>query len=58
MAIGIRNSVLTAHAMQSAEKIGKVEVDYGQTSCRTLDADAYIDKTLVHREKKAKKKKT
>ena len=56
IAIGIRNPILTARAMQSAERIGKVEVDHGQTSCKTPDATAYIEKTLLYREKKAKKK--
>ncbi|MBT3336978.1 MAG: DNA alkylation repair protein [Anaerolineae bacterium] len=57
IAIGIRNSLLTARAMQSAEKIGKVEVDHGQTSCKTPDAAGYIEKTLAYREKKKTKKK-
>ena len=56
IAIGIRNPVLTAHAMQAAERIGLVDVDHGQTSCKTPDAVAYIEKTLAYREKKAKKK--
>jgi 3-methyladenine DNA glycosylase AlkD len=57
IAIGIRNPALTARAKAVAEKIGKVEVDHGQTSCKTPDAVGYIDKTLAYREKKAKKKK-
>lgn len=56
IAIGIRNPALTARAMQAAEKIGVVDVDHGQTSCKTPDAAGYIEKTLAYREKKAKKK--
>jgi 3-methyladenine DNA glycosylase AlkD len=57
IAIGIRTPLLTTHAMESAEKIGVVEVDHGQTSCKTPDAAGYIEKTLAYREKKARKKK-
>ena len=52
IAIGIRNPVLTAQAMIVAEKIGKVDVDHGQTSCKTPDAVDYIEKTLAYRKKK------
>ena len=55
IAIGIRNPLLTAQAMWAAEKIGTVDVDHGQTSCKTPDAAAYIEKTLAYREKKARK---
>lgn len=57
IAIGIRNPLLTTRAMESAGKIGAVEVDHGQTSCKTPDAVGYIEKTLAYREKKARKKK-
>ncbi len=57
IAIGIRNPYLTERARQAAEKIGVVEVDHGQTSCKTPDAASYIEKTLAYREKKARKKK-
>jgi 3-methyladenine DNA glycosylase AlkD len=55
--IGIRNEKLTDKALAAAAKIGKVEVDHGNTSCKTPDAAAYIHKTLEHRKKKGKTKK-
>ena len=56
IAIGIRNPELTEKAKVVAEKIGKVEVDHGQTSCKTPDAVGYIEKTLAYRKKKESKK--
>jgi 3-methyladenine DNA glycosylase AlkD len=56
IAIGIRNDKLRKRALAAAKKIGKVEVDHGQTSCQTPDASAYIAKVLDYRRKKAEKK--
>ena len=42
IAIGMRNSGLKAAALSAAKRIGKVEVDHGQTSCKTPDAAEYI----------------
>jgi len=53
--LGIRNSKLEKKARAAAKKIGKVEVDHGQTSCQTPAAAAYMTKTLEYRKKKAKK---
>lgn len=53
IAIGIRNPGLQAKATAAAERIGKVEVDHGETSCRTPDAAAYIRKTAERRERRA-----
>ena len=55
IAIGIRNPVLEKKAIAAAKKIGKVEVDHGETSCKTPDAAAYIRKT-VERNKQRKKR--
>ena len=55
IAIGVRNPVLTKKALSVAGRIGRVEVDHGETSCKTPDAGPYIKKTLAHRDKKAKK---
>ena len=52
--IGGRNAALRTAATAAAKRIGKVEVDHGDTACKTPDAAAYIRKTLAHREKKAK----
>lgn len=55
IAIGIRNPVLERKALSAAEKIGKVEVDHGETSCKTPDAADYIRRT-VERKKQSKKR--
>ena len=55
IAIGIRNPVLERKALSAAEKIGKVEVDHGETSCKTPDAADYIRRT-VERKKQRKKR--
>jgi len=48
IAIGVYKPSLTKAAMAAATRIGKVDVDHGQTSCKTPDAAAYIEKTLKH----------
>ncbi|PAW81693.1 MAG: DNA alkylation repair protein [Pedosphaera sp. Tous-C6FEB] len=55
IAIGVRNSKLEQLAVAAAKRIGKVEVDHGDTSCRTPDAVAYIAKTKAHRAERGKK---
>lgn len=55
IAIGIRNPVLEKKALSAAKKIGKVDVDHGETSCKTPDAAEYIRKT-VERNKQRKKR--
>jgi len=52
--IGIRNSKLMKKAVAAAKRIGKVEVDHGETSCKTPDARGYIEKTVVYRISKGK----
>jgi 3-methyladenine DNA glycosylase AlkD len=46
--IGVRPG-LTKETLAAAKRIGTVEVDHGDTSCKTPDAGAYIKKTLAHR---------
>ena len=46
IAIGIYKPDLTEAALECADRIGKVEVDHGDTSCKTPDARAYIVKAL------------
>lgn len=53
IAIGIRNDVLEKQALSAAARIGKVEVDHGETGCKTPDAADYIRRTLKHRRQKA-----
>ena len=52
IAIGIRNSQLEHLALAAARRIGKVEVDHGETGCQTPDAAEYIRKTLARRNQK------
>ena len=52
VAIGVRNPSLTKAALKVAKNIGKVEVDHGETSCKTPDAASHIQKTLEHRRRK------
>jgi hypothetical protein len=46
--IGCRNAALRKAALAAAKRIGKVEVDHGDTACKTPDAAAYIEKTWAH----------
>jgi 3-methyladenine DNA glycosylase AlkD len=49
IAVGLRNPKLRQRVLAAAGRIGKVEVDHGDTSCKTPDAAAYIAKTLASR---------
>lgn len=53
IAIGGRNAKLKKRALAAAKKIGKVEVDHGETSCQTPAAAAYIEKIWAHKAKRA-----
>ncbi len=55
IAIGCRNAKLEKLAVAAAQRIGKVEVDHGETGCKTPDAAAYIAKTWARRAKKGKR---
>jgi hypothetical protein len=46
IAIGVYKPALRKKAIDAARRIGKVEVDHGETSCKTPDAVAYIEKAL------------
>lgn len=52
IAIGIRNPGLEKKAIAAAERIGKVEVDHGETGCKTPDAVPYIRRAVERRQKK------
>ena len=56
IAIGARNDALEQKALAVAAQIGQVEVDHGETSCKTPDAAAYIRKTRERQRAKASKK--
>lgn len=53
IAIGVRSASLRKLALSAAKRIGKVEVDHGDTNCKTPDAAAYIAKTVDHRRRMA-----
>ena len=46
--IGGRNAALRKAATAAAKRIGKVEVDHGDTSCKTPDAADYIARSWAH----------
>jgi 3-methyladenine DNA glycosylase AlkD len=47
IAIGIYRPKLRTKAIAAARRIGKVEVDHGETSCKTPDAESYILKAAA-----------
>jgi 3-methyladenine DNA glycosylase AlkD len=55
ISIGGYRPALRADALAVAKDIGKVDVDHGQTSCKTPDAGPYIRK-MAKRKTKAKRK--
>lgn len=48
IAIGCRNAALRAAATAAAQRIGKVDIDMGDTACKTPDAAVYIAKAWEH----------
>jgi len=52
--IGVRNEEMRKQALGVAKAVGRVEVDHGETACKTPDAGAYIFKVMAHRRKMRK----
>ena len=48
IAIGGRSKALNKRALEIAAKIGPVEVDYGDTSCKAPDAITYLKKSKIN----------
>jgi 3-methyladenine DNA glycosylase AlkD len=48
IAIGGRSAALRKAALAAARRIGKVEVDHGDTACKTPEAGPYIEKLWAH----------
>ncbi|HEV8111732.1 MAG TPA: DNA alkylation repair protein [Planctomycetota bacterium] len=46
--IGCRSRALRKAALAAAKRIGKVEIDHGDTACKTPDAAQYIEKCWAH----------
>ncbi len=55
IAIGMRNPELQRQATTAAKRIGVVEVDHGETGCKTPDAVAYIKKAVARKRARSKK---
>lgn len=49
IAIGLRSASLQKKAIAAARRIGTVEVDHGETNCKTPDAEAYIVKAAARK---------
>ena len=49
---GMRNQHLRALAQSAARRIGRVQVDRGETNCRTPDAFDYIERAHQRRSRK------
>ncbi len=56
ISLGLRNSKLEKKALAVARRIGTVDVDHGETGCKTPDAAEYIARTKAYRASKVKKK--
>lgn len=54
IAIGGSRPVLREPALAAAERIGTVEVDHGETGCKTPDAASYIE--TMHRRRREREK--
>lgn len=52
IAIGGYRASLRARAIAAAKRIGRVEVDHGETGCETPDAASYIEKMAARAGKK------
>jgi hypothetical protein len=48
IAIGCRNPTLRDAAVAAAKRIGTVDVDHGDTACKTVEAGPRIEKTWAH----------
>jgi hypothetical protein len=57
ISLGAREGALGDKALAAARRIGKVEVDHGETSCETPEAAGSILKLRAHRAAKAAPKK-
>jgi 3-methyladenine DNA glycosylase AlkD len=55
IAIGTWRDGLTEAAIAAAERIGRVEVDHGETLCVTPEAVPYIRKAVARRKKRVKR---
>lgn len=54
ISMGLRGPELEKKALAAAKRIGKVEVDHGETGCKTSDAVAYIARAKARKQKRGK----
>ena len=47
--VGARGGKMKTEALAAHKRIGKVEIDHGETGCKTPDPKAYIEKMLARR---------
>lgn len=52
IAIGARNEALRERVLVAAKKIGKVEIDHGETACKTFIIEEYLDKIYKRKAQK------
>ena len=55
IAIGMRNATLEKKAIAAARRIGPVEVDHGETGCKTPDPIPYIQRAKARKKTSAKR---
>lgn len=52
IAIGVYRKALSKEAIAAAQRIGPVDVDHGNTDCKTPEAVSYIKKSLARKSKR------
>ncbi len=57
IAMGIRDAALQEKALSAARAIGPVEIDHGETNCKTPNAAEFILRIAAHRQSKVLKEK-
>jgi hypothetical protein len=55
--IGLRGAALEKQVLAAVKRLGPIEVDHGETGCRTPDIAEYIAKTKAYRARKKAVKK-
>ena len=54
--MALRDADLHRDVLAASARIGPVEVDHGQTGCKTPDVAPYVERTLAHRAARAARK--
>lgn len=53
IALGLRSPKFQKKAIAAARRVGKVEVDHGETNCETPDAEKYIRRAAARKRRRA-----